>query len=202
MPEPDLIWATLFQWQPRCKKNLRELEVRLRHLLQYVSTHPHLGLHFPYHTSNHFLGGIFTDVLFALSGAHSHQGLHFPQSGSSAAPFALEQYPAELVSQFSAEAEFITLMSGNKATKNFQHLLTESVADLTPILWCDHQAVFAMLENHPGEPGTSASEARPRGKQKRCADIASGEGNSTHSLVCHCTLFEGQMSFDSLKLLQ
>ena len=34
------------------KKDLRELEVRLRHLLQYVmNPHPHFGLHFPCPTS-------------------------------------------------------------------------------------------------------------------------------------------------------
>ena len=37
-------------------------------------------------------------------------------------------------------------MSGFKATKSFQYLLTESVADLTPILRCDNHGVLAMLE--------------------------------------------------------
>ena len=38
--------------------------------------------------------------------------------------------------------------------KSFQHLLTERVADLTPILSCDNQAALVMLESHPGEQDT------------------------------------------------
>ena len=60
-------------------------------------------------------------------------------------------------------------MSGYKATKSFQHLFTESVADLTPILRCDNQAVLATLE----EPSwrtrhiSIRGEALRQGKEER-----------------------------------
>ena len=128
-------------------RDLRDLEVRLRHLLQYVSSHPHLGLYYPYPTSNYRSLETFTDASFAPSGSHSHQGFAVLfKVGHSQHLLHWNSTRQKLVSQSSAEAELIALMTGFQATKSFQHLLSESVADLTPILRCDNQAVLAMLE--------------------------------------------------------
>ena len=128
-------------------RDLRDLEVRLRHLFQYVSSHPHLGLSYPYPTSNYRSLETFTDASFASSGSHSHQGFAVLfKVGHSQHLLHWNSTRQKLVSQSSAEAELIALMTGFKATKSFQHLLSESVADLTRILRCDNQAVLAMLE--------------------------------------------------------
>ena len=120
-------------------RDLRDLEVRLRHLLQFVSSHPHLGLYYPYPTSNCRSLETFTDASFAPSGSHSHQGFAvLVKVGHSQHLLHWNSTRQKLVSQSSAEAELIAL--------SFQHLLSESVADLTPILRCDNQAVLAMLE--------------------------------------------------------
>ena len=49
---PDLSYAVAMAASVQTR-DLRDLEVRLRHLLQYVSSHPHLGLHYPYPTLNY-----------------------------------------------------------------------------------------------------------------------------------------------------
>ena len=49
---PDLSYAVSMAASVQTK-DLRGLEVRLRHPLQYVSSHPHLGLCYPSHTSNY-----------------------------------------------------------------------------------------------------------------------------------------------------
>ena len=143
---PDLSYAVAMAASVQTR-DLRDLEVRLRHLLQYVSSHPHLGLYYPYPTSNYRSLETFTDASFAPSGSHSHQGFAVLfKVGHSQHLLHWSSTRQKLVSQSSAEAELIALMSGFKATKSFQHLLSESVADLTPILRCDNQAVLAMLE--------------------------------------------------------
>ena len=117
----------------------------MRHLLQYVSLHPHLGLHFPYRASNYLSLETFTAGSFAPSGAHSHPGFAVPpQSKSLAAPFALEGSPTEIGLAVFCRSRAHSLDVGVKATKSFQHLLPESVADLTPILTCDNQAALAI----------------------------------------------------------
>ena len=147
-------------------RDLRDLEVRLRHLLQYVSSHPHLGLYYPYPTSNYRSLETFTDASFAPSGSHSHQGFAVLfKVGHSQHLLHWSSTRQKLVSQSSAEAELIALMSGFKATKSFQHLLSESVADLTPILRCDNQAVLAMLE----KPSWRARHISIRGEALRQA---------------------------------
>ena len=70
---PDLSYAVAMAASVQTR-DLRDLEVRLRHLLQYVSSHPHLGLYYPYPTSNYRSLETFTDASFAPSGSHSHQG--------------------------------------------------------------------------------------------------------------------------------
>ena len=128
-------------------KDLRELEVRLRHLLQYMSSHLHLGLYYPYPSSSYRSLETFADASFAPSGSHSHQGFAvLYKVGHSKHLLHWNSTRQKLVLQSSAEAELIALMSGWKATRCFQHLLNESVADLTPILRCDSQAVLAMLD--------------------------------------------------------
>ena len=77
------------------------------------------------------------------AGSHSHQGFAVLfKVGHSQHLLHWNSTRQKLVSQSSAEAELTALMSGFKATKSVQYLLTESLADLTPILQCDNQPVL------------------------------------------------------------
>ena len=62
---PDLSYAVSMAASVQTR-DLRELEVRLRHLLQYVSSHPHLGLHFPYPTSTYLSLEAFIELTLRL----------------------------------------------------------------------------------------------------------------------------------------
>ena len=78
---------------------------------------------------------IFTDASLHPE-ARSHQGLQSKWVIRST--FCVGTVPDRNWSQSSAETELIALMSGFKATNSFQHLLSESVADLTLVLRCDN----------------------------------------------------------------
>ena len=72
---PDLSYAVLMAASVQTRDLRRELEVRLRRLLQHVSSHPHLGLRFPYPTSTYLSLEAFADASLARCGARSNQGL-------------------------------------------------------------------------------------------------------------------------------
>ena len=110
---PDLSYGVSMAASVQTRDLRRELEVRLRHLLQYVSSHPHLGLHFPYPTSTYLSLETFTDASFAPCGAHSHQAFAILlKVGHSQHLLHWNSTRQKLVSQSSAEAELIAHVGG------------------------------------------------------------------------------------------
>ena len=143
---PDLSYAMSMAASVQTR-DLKELDVRLCHLLQYLGSHPHKGLHYKHPTSTYRSLETCTGASSAPCGAHLHQGFAIKlQVGYTKHLLHWSSTRQKLVAQSSAEAELIALMTGYKATKNFQHLFHESFSNLTPILRCDNQAVLAMLD--------------------------------------------------------
>ena len=108
----DLSYAVLMAALVQTR-DLRELEVLLRRLLQHVSSHPHLGLRFPYPTSTYLSLEAFVDASFAPCGVRLHQGLAaLLKVGHSQHLLQWNSARQKLVSQSSAQAELIAHVGG------------------------------------------------------------------------------------------
>ena len=148
---PDLAFAVSSAAQV-LTKDIELLKVKLRHLLQYLSTTQTLALLYPYPRDREMTDfAVFSDSSFAPSGKHSQSGYTIHLSFANTRHLIHWQSLRESkIAESSAEAELYALATARKFARNFRLLIQESFAtSIVMSLRCDNTAAISMLE----EPG-------------------------------------------------
>ena len=148
---PDLSYSVSSAAQV-LTRDLELLKVKLRHLLQYLSTTQTLALLYPYPASREMTDfTVFADASFAPSGKHSQTGYTIHCSFGNVRHLLHWQSLREgKIAESSAEAELYALATARKSARNFRLLIQESfTTSIVLSLRCDNTAAIAMLE----EPG-------------------------------------------------
>ena len=148
---PDLAFAVSSAAQV-LTKDIGLLKVKLRHLLQYLSTTQTLALLYPYPRDREMTDfAVFSDSSFAPSGKHSQSGYIIHLSFANTRHLIHWQSLRETkIAESSAEAELYALATARKFARNFRLLIQESFStSFVMSLRCDNTAAISMLE----EPG-------------------------------------------------
>ena len=148
---PDLAFAVSSAAQV-LTKDIELLKVKLRHLLQYLSTTQTLALLYPYPRDREMTDfAVFSDSSFAPSGKHSQSGYTIHLSFANTRHLIHWQSLRETkIAEGSAEAELYALATARKFARNFRLLNQESFAtSIVMSLRCDNTAAISILE----EPG-------------------------------------------------
>ena len=148
---PDLAYSVSSTAQV-LTRDLELLKMKLRHLLQYLSSTKTLGLlcRFPKKRElTEFT--VFGDSSFAPSGKHSQSGFTIHLSFRNVRHLIHWQSLREpKIAESSAESELYALASARKSARNMRLLIHETfTSSLVMSLRCDNTACIAMLE----EPG-------------------------------------------------
>ena len=149
---PDLRSYSVSSAAQVLTRDLELLKVKLRHLLQYLSTTQTLALLYPYPASREMTDfTIFADASFAPSGKHSRTGYTIHCSFGNVRHLLHWQSLKEgKIAESSAEAELYALATARKSARNFRLLIQESFTTLIVLsLRRDNTAAIAILE----EPG-------------------------------------------------
>ena len=133
--------------------NLQDLKVRIKHLLQYLSTTRTFGLLY-LHPQNSTQSSsltefaVFSDASFAPSGKGSQSGYCVMLTYGTVRHLVHWHSTREKkVAESSAESELYALSTAFKAGRNFRLLVQEFLTtDLLLSLRCDNKATIAMLE--------------------------------------------------------
>ena len=145
---PDLAFAVSSAAQV-LTKDIELLKVKLRHLLQYLSTTQTLALLYPYPRDREMTDfAVFSDSSFAPSGKHSQSGYTIHLSFANTRHLIHWQSLRESkIAESSAEAELYALATARKFARNFRLLIQESFAtSIVMSLRCDNTAAISMLE--------------------------------------------------------
>ena len=137
-------------------RDLELLEVKLRHLLQYLSTTKTMGLLYAYPKKPHLTEfTVFGDSSFAPSGKHSQSGFTVHLSYGNCRHLA----------ESSAESELHALASARKSARNFRLLREPITTSVVMSLRCDNTAAISMLDELDGEPFLSQYTVKVQDKR-------------------------------------